>query len=541
MASLFIYTFVAGVVMLALYLVYKWLFAGENQLSYNRVILSGIYLVSAVAPLMPGVSADVLALFGSQDAAAGAVLEFESPVAMAIETVSGPSRFWPVLLWIYTIGVAVVLIQTFGTLVRLTGIIRRGRKERYGDYILVYSDEKNIAPFSWMKYIVITGEGDGSADRMILLHETGHLMRHHWVDMLVAQFVAALLWYNPAAWLMREEFKAVHEYQADREVLRSGADRKEYQMLLIKKAVGARFPSLANSLNHSKLKKRITMMYKSNPTKASRRVIRALALVPALAAALSVTGLPAVAGMLSSVEKSSMALTGTDKVSEKITTVQAEDASLSQGQPALAKPEGDAPDKIASFPGGESAMFRFLMDNLKYPKAAENENQEGKAVVTFAVNTDGSLSDFEISKSTGSTYLDEEALRVARSMPNWEPAVQDGKKVKMVLSLPVMFKLPPMKKKDVSQTVQTTGTLKKIVLNQGGESAVMTDETGKSTTIVLNSGDFAKDGQPRIFVNGKEVKDANAIDSKDIASITVSKESDESKDGIIYITLKKKS
>ena len=103
----------------------------------------------------------------------------------------------------------------------------------------------------------------------------------------MAQLVAVFQWYNPAAWLMREELKAVHEYQADSGVISSGVNPREYQMLLIKKAVGARFPSLANSLNHSKLKKRITMMY--NPKTSASRRLRVLALAPAFAAAVLVT------------------------------------------------------------------------------------------------------------------------------------------------------------------------------------------------------------------------------------------------------------
>ncbi len=83
---------------------------------------------------------------------------------------------------------------------------------------------------------------------------------------------------------MIEEMKNVHEYQADNAVINSGADMRKYQYLLIEKAVGKRFPSPANSLNHSNLKKRVTMMYKSKPS-AMRR-LAGIAVIPAAAAAL---------------------------------------------------------------------------------------------------------------------------------------------------------------------------------------------------------------------------------------------------------------
>lgn len=87
------------------------------------------------------------------------------------------------------------------------------------------------------------------------LSQLKHVRSRHWIDLLIAQAVCVVNWFNPAAWLMRDELMLVHEYQADMAVIDHGHDPQEYQMLLIKKAVGSRFPSLANSLNHSKLKK----------------------------------------------------------------------------------------------------------------------------------------------------------------------------------------------------------------------------------------------------------------------------------------------
>ena len=139
--------------------------------------------------------------------------------------------------------------------------------------------------------------------------------------MLLAEIITIFNWYNPAAWLLKEELKTVHEYQADMAVIDSGANIKEYQLLLIKKAVGARLPSFANSLNHSKLKKRITMMYSSESGKRSR--LRALAIVPALALALTVFNTPIVASALSTVSSSQLSLSDDDdKGSKNVDTTQ---------------------------------------------------------------------------------------------------------------------------------------------------------------------------------------------------------------------------
>ena len=105
---------------------------------------------------------------------------------------------------------------------------------------------------------------------------------------------------------MRDELMLIHEYQADMAVITGGHNPQEYQTLLIKKAVGARFPSLANSLNHSKLKKRITMMYKEKS--GAKGQWKALALVPMFALALGVVSIPAVRATVSTISRSEVSV-----------------------------------------------------------------------------------------------------------------------------------------------------------------------------------------------------------------------------------------
>ena len=123
---------------------------------------------------------------------------------------------------------------------------------------------------------------------------------------MLAQIVCIVNWFNPVAWLMRDELMLVHEYQADMAVIDGGHNPENYQILLIKKAVGARFTSLANSLNHSKLKKRITMMYKEKSGVGSHW--KALALVPMFAFALGVVSIPAVRATVSTIRNSDITM-----------------------------------------------------------------------------------------------------------------------------------------------------------------------------------------------------------------------------------------
>ncbi len=93
------------------------------------------------------------------------------------------------------------------------------------------------------------------------------------------------------------------------------------------------------------------------------------------------------------------------------------------------------------FPGGMQALMKYLRDNIKYPSISRQNNSQGRAYISFVVNTDGSITDVEVMKGTGDVYLDKEAVRVVSGMPKWKPGKQQGKTVRVKFTLPVMFRL----------------------------------------------------------------------------------------------------
>jgi TonB family protein len=95
----------------------------------------------------------------------------------------------------------------------------------------------------------------------------------------------------------------------------------------------------------------------------------------------------------------------------------------------------------AEFPGGMSAFAKYLQDNLKYPESAQRANIQGKVYVQFIVNADGSARDFEVLKSTENESLDNEALRVLKSIPKWVAGKQSGKNVRSRFTIPINFQL----------------------------------------------------------------------------------------------------
>lgn len=97
-------------------------------------------------------------------------------------------------------------------------------------------------------------------------------------------------------------------------------------------------------------------------------------------------------------------------------------------------------EQLPEFPGGMSAYVKWLTDNLKYPLAAQKQKIEGRVVVSFVINRDGSLTDIKVTKSAN-PLLDREALRVAKMMPNWKPGINNNEPCRTLFAVPIDFKL----------------------------------------------------------------------------------------------------
>ena len=183
----------------------------------------------------------------------------------------------------YFIGALVVFTFLLFSTIRMRRLIHSYPACNYGKYKLIICPEK-IVSFSWGNTIVLSQEDYERNPGEILLHEQMHLQHRHTWDLLWMECIMILHWFNPAAWLLMRELREVHEYEADNGVINNGIDATEYQLLLVKKSVGTRLYSMANGFNHSKLKKRITMMLKRRTNNWAR--LKLLLFVPVAAGTL---------------------------------------------------------------------------------------------------------------------------------------------------------------------------------------------------------------------------------------------------------------
>ena len=326
---------------------------------------------------------------------------------------------------LYLIGVAVSIgifcIQLFRFWQDIKGGVRT--KDEWGNTIVIHGG--NFAPYSFFHYIIINAADYEQLREPILTHEQAHIrMRHSW-DLMLLQLVTVLQWFNPFVYLLGRDLKAVHEYEADCAVLNFGIDAKQYQLLLVTKAVGNRLQTIGNNLSHHSLKKRIKMMYQ----KKSNRwmMLKALFIIPVACFALYTFATPKADSPVPQVKKTA--------VTQQKKTVAAQAKKVTSDDKIY-----DIVDVNAGFPGGDEAMYKWLADNIKYPQDAIGKRLQGRVQLQLVINKDGSFADVQVIRGPAKELCDE-AVRVVKEMPKWNPAKIKGEAVRSRFYLPVIFRL----------------------------------------------------------------------------------------------------
>lgn len=285
---------------------------------------------------------------------------------------------------------------------------------------LVLLDD-DTAPYSFFNQIVVGTHGLSDDElRCILAHESLHVSRYHTADIICARLLCCGAWFNPFAWLMLRELRAVQEFQADAASIVS-CGREGYLHLLYRQATGTGYGHITNNFLSINIKKRIVMM---NKTKSRFGAWKALAALP-VAAVLVMAGCQPANGEAVEQEEIPFEATNVD-----------ESAPLDANTDEVFKVVEVDPE----FPGGEEALYKYLAENIKYPEKAKNNKVEGRVYITFVIEKDGTVSDAKVLRSVNEE-LDAEALRVINAMPKWKPGMQRGVPVRVQYNIPISFKL----------------------------------------------------------------------------------------------------
>ena len=292
MGLFFVYIVKSSVCLAGFYLFYRLLLSKETFHRFNRIALLTLLLLSLLLPLVQLTTIEQTEVHQTMLTIEQLLMMADMPVSEVTPAEAVTLSGIQILLMVYLSGVLFFACRHIYSLGRLLMLLRSGEKEKMENGMTLVIHQQKISPFSWMKYIVISKVDLEEDGREILIHEAAHVRNRHSVDLLIADICIFFQWFNPASWLLKQELQNIHEYEADESVIREGVNARQYQLLLIKKAVGTRLYSMANSFNHSKLKKRITMMLKERTNRWAR--LKLLLAVPVMAGALYVFAQPEV-------------------------------------------------------------------------------------------------------------------------------------------------------------------------------------------------------------------------------------------------------
>ena len=474
-----IYLIKINVALMLLYGFYRLTVSRDTFFGLRRLTL---WLIYAVALMVPALNLEYW-VRDTPTMASMANVYADTFYPVVVVKAQAPSITWmDMLLGIYWAGVAVLslrLVWQLFSIIRLAVISRKQEVEG----ITVHLLRGEGSPFSFFRWVFMYPSTlEGKQLHEVMVHECTHVSGLHSLDTLFSELFSIACWFNPFAWLMKQEVRMNLEYLADESVLSDGNARKSYQYHLL--GLAYRQPNestkIANNFNLLPLKKRIKMMNKRRTSEIGKA--KYLLFAPLAGVLLMVSNIESVAREIGEQipevaevqQKTEQALNAdvavanpmakdavemmnpaeaeemeADKAAEAA-LIAVEQAKQAAEEKVKTKPQTDTtkkknswdciPETMPYFPGGNVLMLKYLADNIKYPASAVKAKKQGRVIVGFIVQKDGSITHAKIVRSID-PELDAEALRVVKGMPKWTPGTQLGKPVSVKYALPVKFSL----------------------------------------------------------------------------------------------------
>lgn len=474
-----IYLIKINVALMLLYGFYRLTVSRDTFFGLRRLTL---WLIYAVALMVPALNLE----YWVRDtpmmvSMANVYADTFYPVVVVKAQASGIT-WMDMLLGIYWVGVAVLSLRLVWQLFCIIRLVVISRKQEV-EGITVHLLKGEGSPFSFFRWVFMYPSTlEGRQLHEVMVHECTHVSGLHSLDTLFSELFSIACWFNPFAWLMKQEVRMNLEYLADESVLSDGNARKSYQYHLL--GLAYRQPNestkIANNFNLLPLKKRIKMMNKRRTSEIGKA--KYLLFAPLAGVLLMVSNIESVAREIGEQipevaevqQKAEQALNAdvavanpmakdavemmnpaeaeemeADKAAEAA-LIAVEQAKQAAEEKVKTKPQTDTtkkknswdciPETMPYFPGGNVLMLKYLADNIKYPASAVKAKKQGRVIVGFIVQKDGSITHAKIVRSID-PELDAEALRVVKGMPKWTPGTQLGKPVSVKYALPVKFSL----------------------------------------------------------------------------------------------------
>ena len=569
------------------YLVYHLFLRKETYFSINRWYLMSTLILSLFLPQLGELIRD---WFFTTPADAGAIVYFiaEAPVlidkAMRGAETAGINWLEAGLIMVYLTGIIFTGSKFIHGLHSIYKLYANGDKIRKSQFVLIETQSVHL-PFSFFHYVFLSKKLslDHNLEK-IIKHEISHVEAMHSLDIILMELIHIFFWFNPILILYKKAIKQSHEYYADAYVLQDDSIKNYGQILLGHTSSGIEV-ALANQFFNSQIKKRIAMMYQKKSSRSA--LIKYLAAIPVLIfmAFVFSNAKDAPEEIDTLLTEPSMVVTIQDTVppppppkppvppkppkaepapppppppppgapkAPPVPTA-APTPPLPPSQPAPPTPQDDQEifnvvEKMPRFPGCEDLegteaekddcskkkLMQFIGENLRYPEEAKKNGIEGTVIVQFLVNKDGTIGRINLLRDIGSGCGDvsKDVIEKMNSMSEkWTPGEQKGKKVNVLYTLPVQFKLD--KKTDKKKTGESKTPEMKV--------------EDKNGVLNLSFSDSSK--EPLVMVDGQEVKlsSKNMLSPDEIEKIDVlkgdkafEKYGEKGVNGVVEIISKKK-
>jgi len=489
------YLMLVNIYLLLFYGFYVLLLSKETFFQLNRIYLVAAAFLSFFIPL---IQADwVKDLFITQQVQ---LTIYNSPVMIY--------TFKPIQDTHLTVGEVAIVIY-------LAGIVFLTSRFIWQMIALnkIINQPDSALPYSFFKRIKL-GDNQENQD-IIAAHEHVHARQWHSADVLLIEAIMIVNWFNPVVYLYRYAIKHIHEFIADRQAIKAGTNRADYALLLLSQTFNAPTHQLVNPFfNHSLLKQRIMMLQKN---KSQRIALIKYCLSAPLFGLMLILSSATVnnSKTIRLINKKAEQIFLTSAATETLQAIPVnktdEKNSSSPVDTTIRTPDGPvftSVEKVPEFPGGLDAFGKFLGSNIRYPAEMRKKGIQGRVIISFIVEKDGSLTNIHVARSLGGG-ADEESIRVLAQSPKWAPGIQNGKYVRTQYSVPISFTL------DDGTKPKKAAENKTGAVNENKEiQQPLADTTNKQGIAAP---------RPLYIMDGKEIADIKQLRREDIESIYILK------------------
>lgn len=429
MEALLNYTLKVSIALLALYLFYFLVLRGQNSFRFNRAYLLLAPIIALRLPLIqwPAILAPDTAVSEMLQAVQLGEVVVNAYQPEADAATAATSTWLSLLTTLYLLGVAVVLFKLVQQLWQIRQLKAQAILAKQAEGIKVYHLNSSYPAFAFGKSIFLSQQQEQlhpQEREQVLAHELAHVKYGHTWDVILYEVLSAILWFHPAVWLLKQELRDVHEYQADAAVVTRHQTQK-YTSLLSREALLSMGLPVGSYFTKPQVLKRLHMLQLQGQKPGWVRPLLAAPLLLGLAFLL--------ARQQATAENQGITAASSSDVLPAVSITDFE-ATTESGEKPYTYVE-----QMPTFVGGDMEMMKFLGKNIRYPKQAQEANTEGLVVLSFVVTEKGNLQDITVLKPLGQG-TDEEAIRVVQLMDGkWSPGRQNGVPVPVRYTLPVRF------------------------------------------------------------------------------------------------------